>query len=27
MTKGELKELKEALDEYEMTKGDWSKAR
>jgi hypothetical protein len=27
MTEGELEELKEALDEYERTKGDWSKAR
>ena len=27
MTKGELEELKEALEEYEMTRGDWSKAR
>jgi hypothetical protein len=27
LTQGELKELKEALDEYEVNKGDWSKGR
>src|SRR5437660_7572374 len=27
MTKGEMEELKEALAEYEMTRGDFSKAR
>jgi hypothetical protein len=27
LSKGELEELQEALDAYEMTKGDWSKAR
>lgn len=27
MTKGEMEELKEALAEYEMTKGDYAKAR
>jgi hypothetical protein len=27
MTASELEELKEALKEYEMARGDWSKAR
>jgi hypothetical protein len=27
MTRGEMEELKEALAEYEMTRGDFSKAR